>query len=855
MSTLELPELALVVLVGVTGSGKSTFAHKHFRDTEILSSDALRGIVADDPTDQGATADAFAVLTDIAERRLARGLLTVVDATSLRPEDRRSLLDITRERDVFAVAIVLDVPADVLYRRAAERPDIDDAVVKRQLNLMRQDGKALRKEGFRFVHTLTGVDDIDATDIVRTRLFNDRTDDTGPFDIIGDVHGCATELVALLGELGWRPRMSVDGDLVGLHDHPDGRRAIFVGDLVDRGPDTPAVLDLAMSMVSAGQAFCVRGNHEEKLLRVLRGQSGRGRTAQQPDLTHGVAESVRQLDDRPAGFRARAIDFLAGLVSHYVFDGGKLVVAHAGLAERYHGRTSGRVRTLAMYGETTGDTDRWGFPVRADWARDYRGEAAVVYGHTPVPEAAWRNNTLCVDTGCVFGGRLTALRYPERETVSVPAAREYWLAGRPLGYGDSVADDRLRSGLALADVTGKRSVTTGLGPPVTVRAENAAAALEVMSRWAIDPRWIRYLPPTMSPAGAHSPDLLEDPAAAFSVYADSGVSRVVCEEKHMGSRAVLVVCRDSAAARASFGIDGRGALYTRTGRAFFDDATTDRLLTRASAAVATTFDDLGCDWLIVDAELLPWNIKADALIRESFAAVTAAAEPELAALAAELDQAAARGIDVSELRSPTARQAHDVAAYTDAYARHVMVGAGIDDVRIAPFEILAHGGGAAPAATLADRPHSWHLAVADTWAAADPALFRPTRSIVVDLDSASSRQSAARWWTDLTAAGAEGTVVKPMANLARDRKNRLVLPGVKVRGPDYLRIVYGPSYRDDLARLRSRDLRHKRSQAMREYQLGRAALDRHVRGAPLWQVHEPVFALLALESEPVDPRL
>ncbi len=178
-----------------------------------------------------------------------------------------------------------------------------------------------------------------------------------------------------------------------------------------------------MGMVAAGDAFCVPGNHEAKLLRALRGRD--------VQVTHGLAESLAQLAAETAEFRAEVDRFLDGLISHYVLDGGRLVVAHAGLTERLQGRASGRVREFCLYGQTTGETDEYGLPVRYPWAQEYRGKAMVLYGHTPVPVPEWINNTLCLDTGCVFGGRLTALRYPERELVSVPAAEVYYEPARP----------------------------------------------------------------------------------------------------------------------------------------------------------------------------------------------------------------------------------------------------------------------------------------------------------------------------------------------------------------------------------------------------------------------------------------
>ena len=224
------------------------------------------------------------------------------------------------------------------------------------------------------------AEEMEAAAIVRRPLWNDRKSEEGPFDLIGDVHGCYDELKELLAALGYAIDGTTEAPVV---TPPQGRRAIFLGDLVDRGPNSPAVLRLAMSMVESGAAICIPGNHEVKLLKKLRGKNVK--------LSHGLAETVEQLDAESREFRDAVAEFINGLVSHYVLDQGRLVVAHAGLREEYQGRASSRVRSFCLYGETTGETDDFGLPVRYNWAAEYRGRAAVVYGHTPVPEAEWTN--------------------------------------------------------------------------------------------------------------------------------------------------------------------------------------------------------------------------------------------------------------------------------------------------------------------------------------------------------------------------------------------------------------------------------------------------------------------------------
>jgi len=839
MSVLDIPALSLVVLVGASGSGKSTFAREHFGPYETLSSDAFRGLVANDEADQSATAAAFDALQYVAGKRLDAGLLTVIDATSVQPEARRKLVELAKAHDVLPVAIVFDVPESVSVARNAARTDrtIPPGVVKRQSDQLRRGLRHLAKEGFRKVHILRTPEEVAAATIERTRLLNDRSDEHGPFDVIGDVHGCRSELEALLIRLGYDIVRDGEGRAIDAR-HPAGRRVVFLGDLVDRGPDVVGVLRLAMGMVASGNALAVPGNHESKLVRALRGA--------RVTVSHGLAETLAQLAGESAEFRDQVATFCYELVSHLVLDDGKLVVAHAGLKEQYHGRASGRVREFALYGETTGETDEFGLPVRYPWARDYRGKAVVLYGHTPVPTVEWVNGTACLDTGCVFGGALSAMRYPEREVVAVPAERVWYEPIRPLV---DEAPQREPGVLNLSDVQGKLIIETSLHGRVGIKEEQSAGGLETMSRWATDPRWLIYLPPTMSPPNTSSrSDHLEHPDEAFSYFRDHGVTDVVCEEKHMGSRAVVLVARDPHRFNAPDG--WRGVVHTRTGRPFFDPAAETEFLQRLDGALdrAGVWTDLGADWVLLDGEVLPWSLKTGELIRDLYASVGSAGVAATTAASSVLAQAAASGIDVSALAERVHARAENAGRFRDAYRRYV---GAPGDVRFAPFQVLAAGD-----ATFETHDHGWHLAIADRLTDAAPDLIASTGRLRVDLRDAASVEAAVAWWESLTGDGGEGMVVKPFANLTRTDKG-LVQPGIKVRGREYLRIIYGPDYTDEanLSRLRDRDTGHKRSLAAREYALGLEALHRFTGRESLWRVHEAVFGVLALESDPIDPRL
>lgn len=844
---IEIPEFALVLLVGASGTGKSSFATKHFLPTEVVSSDAMRGWVADDENDQSATGDAFDVLRYVVEKRLKGRRFTVIDATNVQPESRKGLIALARKWHALAVAIVFDLPEAIAIERNAARPDrqFGGGPVRRHIQALKRSLGGMNREGIRYVHRLRSVEDVDAVEIARTRLWTDRREETGPFDIIGDIHGCADELEMLLAKLGYA--VTWNGKEVSVTP-PEGRRAIFVGDLVDRGPRSPDALRIAKHMFDAGTGMVVVGNHDDKLKRHLDGRNVK--------VSHGLAETIEQFAQEPPDFAAEMRRWLDGLISHYVLDGGKLVVAHAGVKEEMQGRASGAVRSFCMYGETTGEIDEFGLPVRWDWASDYKGKAKVVYGHTPVVEANWVNGTLCIDTGCVFGGKLTALRYPELEMVEVPAQRTYYEPIRPLA--SPAADTGLTPHqLNLADVLGKQVIETRHYHLVTVREDNAAAALEVMSRYAVDPRWLIHLPPTMSPAETSAQDgWLERPEEAFAYYGTKGVKTLVAEEKHMGSRGLVLLTRTQDVAAKRFGVhDGaRGVIVTRTGRRFFNDAEQEAAaLHRIDQAMeaAGLWTELATDWVLWDAEILPWSMKAGSLVRGQYAAVGSAAVAGLSALSDALASAQARGLPIGELVASTSASLDDATRYRAAYNRYVAPFGGLEDLRIAPFHLLA-----SEDAVHDNKDHLWHMAAAHRLAETDPALLRATQYRRIDLDEPEQVADAIAWWETMTAGGGEGMVVKPLDFVARGHKG-LLQPAIKCRGREYLRIIYGPHYDrpENLDRLKGRGLGHKRSMALREFALGLESLHRFVEHAPLTRVHQCVFGVLAMETEPVDPRL
>lgn len=869
---LTVPELSLIVLIGSSGCGKSTFAQQHFKSTEVLSSDFCRGLVSDDENDQTVTQVAFEVLHYIAAKRLQLGKLAVIDATNVQESARKPLVQLARDYHCLPVAIVFNLPEKVCQERNKNRSDrrVGEHVIRNHTQQLKKSIKRLQKEGFRYVHVLNSPEEVEQVEIIRQPLWNNLKHEYGPFDIIGDIHGCFDELKLLLEKMGYTIDIKIDD--ANRKDYvvtpPAGRKAVFLGDLVDRGPGVVEVLKLVMNMVKSGDALCVPGNHESKLLKKLRGKD--------VQITHGLEQTLEQLDSETPEFIKEVREFIDGLVSHYVLDRGKLVVAHAGMKEEFQGRGSGKVRDFALYGETTGETDEYGLPVRYDWSSDYRGKAMVVFGHTPVAEVLKVNGTINIDTGCVFGGQLTAYRYPEKELVQVEALKTYYEPVKPLVVEEKQTDLFEERGhhdlLDITDVLGKKIIGTRLYNNITIQEENAVAALEVMSRFAADPHWLIYLPPTMSPCETSTTEgMLEHPVEAFAYYRNNGVNLVVCEQKHMGSRTVVILCKDGEVAAKRFGVsDGSaGIVYTRTGRHFFDDLALeasflDRI--RKNLVHSRFWEEFNTDWVCLDCELMPWSAKAQLLIKEQYAAVGTAGRVGLDEAVKLLKQTvtnnnifsfnvsketSGQNTDINHLLQRFEARSEMMDKYVDAYRGYCWPVESIDDLRIAPFHILATEG-----RVYSGCNHLWHIQTIDKYFTSEDPLVMPTNHILIDVNDPQSVEQGISWWENLTASGGEGMVVKPYDFIVKSGKG-LVQPAVKCRGKEYLRIIYGPEYilDDNLQRLRNRSLGKKRSLALREFSLGMEALERFVNQEPLYRVHECVFGVLALESEPVDPRL
>jgi len=414
MAGISLPRTTLLVLCGTPGCGKSTFASRYFRETMIVSSDQCRLLVSDSETNMAASKEAFKLFRFTIERRLSLGRFTVADSTAITRQARGELLHIGRKYGFNTTLLIFNIPEDVCQARNAGRDRrVVRSVITRMQKMLRQTLHVVHNEGFDNVHVISEEDLNNTAFEIEIRDYEVTL--PGPFDIIGDIHGCFDELTMLLDKLGYRNRSNY-------YTHPAGRKAVFPGDLTDRGPRSMDSFRLVKAMVDSGNALYIPGNHCRKLSRYLEGRNVK--------IAHGMEKTVAEIEalteDEREFFKEEFLTLYREAPPYLILDKGKLVVSHGGIKEDMIGKVTERIRNFCFFGDATGEITEEGLPVRREWAQAYRGNALIVYGHTPVPEAVFVNNTIDIDQGCAMGGNLTALRYPELEIIQIPALAAYY---------------------------------------------------------------------------------------------------------------------------------------------------------------------------------------------------------------------------------------------------------------------------------------------------------------------------------------------------------------------------------------------------------------------------------------------
>lgn len=864
---ITFPHAGIVLLVGPSNSGKTTLLNRLLDQgillrSEIVSSDQFRVLVADAEfielnnrlkeeqevllaEYQLISQKAFEAMAHLLEARSALGKLTVVDATHLWPEDRKKYLDLAQRKHVPIMAIALDVDDKLLLKRDEQREQPRGRHrIKQQVRAFKSNLRSLETEGFASSYLLN---EVEVEDTLFRRSTNPLLKEVGAgLDFIGDIHGCYREFLALLDKLGYR------SEAEGLYTHPEGRRLVSVGDVLSRGPNSLDCLNFFINHREKDLAFMVDSNHGWKIARWLSGRK--------VELAHGDELIPVEFDhyekehgkEAVVELKEKVKRLLLSAPSNIVFTRngvGVVVATHAGIRDHYIGKQSKRISDFCRYGDTEGFEES-GKPVRKDWYVNHSSGETIVWGHDPRPQPVVINNTINIDQGVVFGGRLTAYRYPEKKFVAVDAQKDY--AEDPESFLQTWKKERFNPPNIQSFIKGYSVITEDYGE-IKIQADYVKSAIEAISHYTIPIEELLYIPPTMSPAPEPSSldNYFEHPKEAFKYYRDQGITTMVVEKKHMGSRGILLLFKDEETAVGYVGTPMLGTIYTRTGRAFFNQELSQTMIRQLNADLTQGqyFTKNNTDFVLLDAEILPWNLKAKELISSQYAHVSEVSLLDRQKLLEKLELAKVNGWEVDSWIEEYQGKLENAQVFREVFQKYCWDTRGVEGIKIAPFHVLAHQG-----RTYFDQAHLWHMEQNRELSQLSNLFIETEYKVVTD---ERTEKEAILWWEDMTENGHEGFVVKPETFIARNEKGWLVQPAIKVRGRKYLHIIYGMDYLqpENLVRLKQRSVKRKQRHALMEFALGVEGLRRFVSQEPLSRLHECVLATLALEAEPVDPRL
>lgn len=856
----KLLDGAIVLLIGPSNSGKTTLlqslvASGQLLESEIISSDYFRQLVADvDYIDFSAVAkenedivyeayqriseQAFNALHTIVEARATLNKVSFIDATNLRSFERAKYFEIAKRHHVPVQALILTTPKDQLLARDSlrENPRGHKRVLQ-QLNTFKYELKTIKKEPFANIITVQDEE----VEIIRKP--NELTlEIENGFDIIGDIHGCYDEMLMLVKELGYEQQNDV-------YVHPAGRRLISVGDIMSRGPKSIETMQFWLKQIDAGLSYMTDSNHGWKIARWLGGQTlalNHGDELVEQEFAeytkvHGI-EAAEELKGRLASMLLKA-------PSHYILTKDtitKAVVTHAGIKDHYIGKQSKGISDFCRYGDIQ-QTDRSSKPVRGDWFTQHKTSELIIWGHDVKVQPFKANRTINIDQGAVFGGKLTAFQYPEQTFVSVKASENY--AGT-LDNPIIEAKNKRFSPPNVTQFSNGFTVHTSKDEQITIPKENALAAMDTFSHYTLPLEQVIYIPPTMSPTPQTSAlaDYLEHPIEAFHYYKKNGITKMIAEKKHMGSRAVIFIAKNKEVARELINSDSLGYITTRTGRAFFEQEQQQRMVAKIHAELLAKnyFEQFNTTFVLMDAEILPWNLKAHRLIDQQYETVAENAVMDRQKLIEKLK--ITEHVDVTSWLEEYTHKYKNAVRFDAVFKNYCWPTNELVGIQIAPFHILAHS-----SSTNFHQPHSWHMQM-NALLAENSSLFIATEYRLIE--SEQDEQEIINWWQNMTENGHEGIVIKPFDFLAH-HKGKLLQPAIKVRGREYLRIIYGMDYTDEtiMKRLKQRNPSRKMKNALLEFKLGLEGISRFVGLESSTRVHECALATLALESDPIDPRL
>ncbi|GIN84967.1 polynucleotide kinase-phosphatase [Heyndrickxia sporothermodurans] len=860
---IKLPHSGIVLLIGPSNSGKTSLLNhwietKQILPTEVVGSDYFRILVGDvnyfdwtnmpkDEADaifnhyQQVSKEAFSLLDSAIESRSRLNKLTFIDATHLHSDDRKKYISIAKKHHIPCIGFILDVSQDILIERDEHRENPrGKRRIKQQYQVFKREKRFLKNEGFAATYY---INDANAKIIRQPNPIE--IDIQNGIDLIGDIHGCFDELILLLEKMGYQKNEK------GLYTHPTGRKFVSVGDIMSRGPHSLETMIFFLNHVKQGFAYMIDSNHGWKIARWLDGRT--------VTLSHGdekVADEFTRFEEEngsemAVSLKAELKDLLLYAPSHYVFTKNGLpvlVCTHAGIKDEFIGKQSPVISDFCRYGDTDGFDDS-GKPIRKDWFIHHQTSPLIIWGHDPKPQPLFVNNTLNIDQGAVFGGKLTAYRYPEKEIISISAKKDYSSSiHNPLLEWEKKRFAAPNIGKFL---NGYSVLTKDLGE-IKVSKEIVLPAIDTISHFTIPIEQLIYIPPTMSPTPTTSSldNYLEHPKEAIDYYRKNGVYTMIAEKKHMGSRGILFLFKDKETAKNYGGFETLGTIYSRTGRRFFDKNLEERVVSTLHKDLHSYgyFQKYKTDFLLLDAEIMPWNLKAKELISNQYAHVSENAILDRMKLRNKLRDASLKNEEINNWLQEYEEKLNNALRFKQIFQKYCWNINGIEQIQIAPFHVLAHSN-----ETFFDKPHTWHMEMNREFSKLSN-LFVETEYKVIHNDK--SEEEVIKWWESMTSECHEGIVIKPEYFISKHNE-KLLQPAIKVRGQKYLSIIYGMDYLhpENLKRLKNRNSAKKQKLALKEFALGVEGISRFVNGESIERAHECVLATLAMESDPVDPRL
>jgi polynucleotide kinase-phosphatase len=883
METIKLKHNEILILSGTSSSGKSTLASAHFKSSQVLSSDFFRTMVSDESVtkkmpekvdvDQDyerferiifqeykkISEDAFDLLKETLKKRAKNNRLTVIDATSLYAEDIQAYAKIAKENHVPISIVFLNIPYKQVIENDAKRENArGNQRIKRQQQLLKRlmnQKKSLDKAGIREIY------DIQSLDNVHIEIENPQniiSIDKG-IDIIGDGHGLLQTRIQLFKKAGY-----VLGE-DGLFRHPNGRKIVYVNDETSRGflssdeikygryPSIAMMVSMK-EHVEANLAYAVDSNHNYKIWRWLEGRN--------VTLAHGDEKVEEEFEafaqefgeEKTLLLKKELAAFLKSLPSHVIIeDRGfhRAVVTHAGIKDDMIGKFSREIRDFCRFGPTDGLEDS-GKPKRLDWTKEHKNGQLIIWGHEPHPNVTLENDTINVDTGGFCGHYLSMLRYPEMDILQEK---------NDISFVEDENNPILKQKKKRFEFPNLSRLLYGFDLQTSfgtfrAGAKNVQSVIESVSTRMAPFEEVFYVPPTMSPTPKTSSldDFLEHPQEAFDYYKNQGITRLVCEKKHMGSRAYITLFKNKQVGERYFNRPSLGSILSRNNIKFFKKEEEEIVLTKLNEDLQPYFDEMNTDLLVIDAEILPWNLKASGLITKQYGLTSnAAIHKRKTHVERLLSFQETRSINIQDEIDQAKHLLENAEKFHKAFTYYCWDNdvRKLEGIKIAPFHILAFSH-----KTNFDENHVWHMVQGIRLAELSD-LMMQTEHKVLDLNDEHAVKEITRWWLEMTAEGHEGMVIKPLDFISYNQHEDIIQPAIKVRGREYLRIIYGMDYLDEenLSIIKKRSASKKMKNALNEFKLSMESIQRFIDQESISRIHECVVASLSYENEKLDPRL